>query len=82
MAAKYIKGMENLHYEERHRHLRLMSLETRRIRGDFVEVFKAGFKANYRSIPSAALGAMAASLEEFNTTAVYTLWRYHSKTDG
>jgi len=30
--------MENLHYEERH--LGLMSLETRRVRGDLIEVFK------------------------------------------
>jgi len=47
-ATKYIKVMENLHYEERLRHLGLMSLETRRIRGDLIEVFKAGSKANYR----------------------------------
>ena len=32
--------MENLHYEERLRHLGLMSLETRRVRGDLIEVFK------------------------------------------
>jgi len=32
--------MENLHYEERLRHLELMSLETRRVRGDLIEVFK------------------------------------------
>jgi len=32
--------MENLHYEERLRHLGLMSLETRRGRGDLIEVFK------------------------------------------
>jgi len=32
--------MENLHYEERLRHLGLMSLEARRVRGDLIEVFK------------------------------------------
>jgi len=32
--------MENLHYEERLRRLGLMSLETRRVRGDLIEVFK------------------------------------------
>ena len=32
--------MENLHYEERLRHLGLMSLQTRRVRGDLIEVFK------------------------------------------
>jgi len=32
--------MENLHYEERLRHLGLMSLEIRRVRGDLIEVFK------------------------------------------
>jgi len=31
---------ENLHYEERLRHLALMNLETRRVRGDLIEVFK------------------------------------------
>ena len=35
-----IKGMENLHCEERLRHLGLMSLETRRVRGDLIEVYK------------------------------------------
>jgi len=39
-ATKLIKGMENLQYEERLRHLGLMSLDTRRIRGDLIEVFK------------------------------------------
>jgi len=38
-ATKLINGMENLHYEERLRHLGPMSLETRRIRGDLIEVF-------------------------------------------
>ena len=37
-ATTLINGMENLHYEERH--LGLMSLETRRVRGDLIEVFK------------------------------------------
>jgi len=37
---KLINGMENLHYEERLRHLGLMSLETRRVTGDLIEVFK------------------------------------------
>jgi len=32
--------MENLHYQERLKHLGLMSLETRRVRGDLLEVFK------------------------------------------
>jgi len=32
--------MENLHYEERLSHLGLMSFETRRVRGDLIEVFK------------------------------------------
>ena len=32
--------MENLQYEERLRHLWLLSLETRRIRSDLIEVFK------------------------------------------
>jgi len=32
--------MENLHYNERLRRLGLMSLETRRVRGDLIEVFK------------------------------------------
>ena len=32
--------MENLQYEERLRHLRLMNLDTRRIRGDLIELFK------------------------------------------
>jgi len=32
--------MENLHYEDRLRHLGLMSLETRTVRGDLIEVFK------------------------------------------
>ena len=32
--------MENLHYEERLRHLGLVSLDTRRVRGDLIEVFK------------------------------------------
>jgi len=72
-ASKYIKGMENLPYEERLRHLGLMSLETRRIRGDLIQVFKAGSKANYRSIASAALGASAASPEEFSTTNLLRL---------
>jgi len=39
-ATKLINGMENLHYEERLRHLGLMSLQTRRVRGDLIEVFK------------------------------------------
>ena len=60
-ATKYIKGMENLHYEERFRHLGLMNLETHRIRGDVIKVFKAGSNANYCSIASAA------SREEFST---------------
>ena len=37
---KLINGTDNLHYEERLRHLGLMSLETRRVRGDLIEVFK------------------------------------------
>ena len=32
--------MENLHYEERLRHLQLISLETRRVREDLIEVFR------------------------------------------
>jgi len=32
--------MENMLYEERLRHLGLMSLETRRVRGDLIKVFK------------------------------------------
>jgi len=32
--------MGNLHYEERLRHLELMSLVTRRVRGYLTEVFK------------------------------------------
>jgi len=39
-ATKLINSMGNLHYEERLRHLGLMSLETRRVRGDLIEVFK------------------------------------------
>jgi len=39
-ATKLIKGMGNLHYEERLRRLGLKSLETRRDRGDLIEVFK------------------------------------------
>jgi len=39
-ATKLINGMENLHYDEKLRHLGLMSLETRRVRGDLIEVFK------------------------------------------
>jgi len=39
-ATKLINGMENLHYAERLRHLGLMSLETRRVRGDLIEIFK------------------------------------------
>ena len=39
-ATKLINGMANLHYEERLRHLGLMSLKTRRVRGDLIEVFK------------------------------------------
>jgi len=35
-----LNGMENLHYEERRRHLGLMSLKTRRVGGDSIEVFK------------------------------------------
>ena len=39
-AIKLIKGMENLHYEERVRHIGL-NLEPRyRVRGDVIEVFK------------------------------------------
>jgi len=30
--------MENVHYEQRLRHLKLMSLEARRVRGDLIEV--------------------------------------------
>jgi len=40
LATKLINGMENLHYEERLRRLALMSLETRRVRRDLIEVFK------------------------------------------
>jgi len=32
--------LEKLHYEKRLRRLVLMSLETRRVRGDLIEVFK------------------------------------------
>jgi len=39
-STKLINGMENLHYEERLRHLGLMSLETHRVRDDLIEVFK------------------------------------------
>jgi len=39
-ATKLINGMDNLHYEERLRHLGLTSLETGRVRGDLIEVFK------------------------------------------
>jgi len=39
-ATKLINGIENLHYEERLRRLGLMSLETCRVRGDLIEVFK------------------------------------------
>jgi len=38
---KLLEGvMENLHYEERLRRLGLKSLETHRVRGDLIEVFK------------------------------------------
>jgi len=37
---KFITGMENLHYEERLRRLWLMTLETRKVRRDMIEVFK------------------------------------------
>jgi len=35
-----INDMENLHCEERLGHLGLMSLETHRVRGNLIEVFK------------------------------------------
>jgi len=37
---KLINGMESLHYEERLRRLGLMSLETRTVRCNLIEVFK------------------------------------------
>jgi len=39
-ATKSINGKENLHYEERLRRLGLMSLETHKVTGDLIEVFK------------------------------------------
>jgi len=39
-ATKLINGMDNLHYEERLRRSGLMTLETRTVRGDLIEVFK------------------------------------------
>ena len=39
-ATKMIRGMENMHYEDRLRLLNMYSLKYRRLRGDLIEVFK------------------------------------------
>ena len=39
-ATKLISGINKTSYEERLRSVKLTTLETRRIRGDFIEVFK------------------------------------------
>ena len=39
-ATKLIKGIDNYHYEVYLRQLGLMSLETRRVKGDLIEVYK------------------------------------------
>jgi len=39
-ATKLVKNVEHLHYNDRLEHLGLMFLHTRRIRSDFIDIYK------------------------------------------